>query len=329
VSDTEGAQAAQSKQWLNVCIQKRIDAAQGIVVLELVRPDGQLLPAFEAGAHVDVEVKPGLVRQYSLSNDPAERDRYVLGVLLDRKSRGGSQVVHGEFREGDTIKISPPRNAFGLRPNMSKAVLVAGGIGITPIKAMAHSLHRQDIDFELHYCVRTRDASAFGSELSDAPFAQKVSWHVDAENSGPVTPGSYLPDSADARHLYICGPGGFIEAVRQHALETGWPAEHIHIEHFASSATAIGGNVFTVVAARSGTRVQVQEGQTIAQALAGAGLEVLTSCEQGICGVCLTEVLDGIPEHHDQYQTDEEKASNRHITVCCSRSKTLVLKLDI
>jgi vanillate O-demethylase ferredoxin subunit len=328
VSETAGPQDARLSQWLDVLIRRRIEAADGIVLLELVRADGGPMPAYEAGAHVDVLVGPELVRQYSLSNDPSERDRYVLGILLEKQSRGGSKAIHTSFNEGSTIQIGAPRNAFSLRPNMSKAILLAGGIGITPIKAMVHSLHNQGVDFALHYCARSRRAAAFCDEFANAPFAAKVNFHIDDENGGPVPLNSYLPQTDNGAHLYVCGPGGFIEAVRQYALGAGWPAERVHVEHFVSQAPAAG-DCFTVEAVRSGVRVEVGEGETIVQALTRAGLEVLTSCEQGLCGVCLTEVLEGIPDHHDQYQTDDEKASNKHMTICCSRAKTPVLKLDI
>lgn len=324
MTDTQGT----PQDWIDVRIRRRIDAAQDIVALELVRTDGQPLPAFEAGSHVDVLIAPGLVRQYSLCNDPAERDRYVLGILLDKQSRGGSKAVHSEFNEGADIKIGAPRNAFALRPGMRHAVLLAGGIGITPIKAMAHALHSQGTAFELHYCARSRMHAAFLDDLLAAPFGARVTCHMDDECGGPRPPEAYLPEPDDGRHLYICGPGGFIDAVRDKALAAGWPDAQIHIERFVAEP-ASGGGSFTVEAVRSGVTVEVGEDESIANALMRAGLDVLTSCEQGLCGVCLTEVVEGVPEHHDQFQTDEEKAANTHMTICCSRAKTPIIKLDI
>lgn len=324
MTETQGT----PQEWMDVRILRRIEAAQDIVALELARTDGQPLPAFEAGAHVDVLIAPGLVRQYSLCNDPAERERYMLGILLDKQSRGGSKAVHSDFREGAEIKISAPRNAFALRPDMRHAVLLAGGIGITPIKAMAHALHRQGTAFELHYCARSRRNAAFLDELLAAPFGARVTCHLDDECGGPRPPEAYLPNPGEECHLYICGPGGFIDAVRDKALASGWPDACIHLERFVA-APAPAGDSFTVEAVRSGVTVQVGEDESIAHALMRAGLDVLTSCEQGLCGVCLTEIVEGVPVHHDQFQTDEEKAANTHMTICCSRAKTPIIKLDI
>lgn len=314
---------------LEVVILRRTVEAEGIVSLELASADGAALPPFEAGAHIDVHAAPGVIRQYSLCNDPAETHRYVLAVLLDPQSRGGSSAVHATFREGQRIRIGLPRNNFPLVEGAGRSVLVAGGIGITPLLAMAYRLHALGAEFEIRYCSRTRSRTAFLDPLAAAPFAGRVVLHLDdgPEEQRFAAP-TCLPSPAADDHLYVCGPAGFMDAVCAGARALGWAEENLHLEHFGAAVDSTGGG-FTVRAARSGVTVEVAEGETIAEALERAGVDVLTSCEQGVCGVCLTPVLEGEPDHRDVYQTAEEKASNEHMTICCSRSRSKVLVLDI
>jgi vanillate O-demethylase ferredoxin subunit len=312
---------------LDVRIARREDAATDIVALELVAPDGRELPPFEAGAHVDVVVEPGLMRQYSLCNDPRERHRYRLGVLRDPASRGGSEGVHRHFTEGRLIRIGQPRNNFPLADDDRPAVLVAGGIGITPLLAMAHALHARGTPFVLHCCARSAERAAFTHELAASAFAASVRVHLD--DGAPAQRFSLDEALADTRgHLYVCGPEGFIEFVTQGAAARGWPGERVHVEHFKAEVPQVG-TAFTVVAARSGVTVDVPEGRSVAQALIQAGVDIPLSCEQGICGTCLVPVLEGTPEHRDEYQTDEEKAANTHMTPCCSRARSARLVLDV
>jgi vanillate O-demethylase ferredoxin subunit len=312
---------------LDVRIARREDTATDTVALELVALDGGELPPFEAGAHVDVVVAPGLMRQYSLCNDPRERHRYRLGVLRDPASRGGSESVHRHFAEGQVIRIGRPRCNFPLAADDRPAVLVAGGIGITPLLSMAHALHTRGTPFVLHHCARSADRAAFAHELAASAFAPSVRSHHD---DGPPAQRFALDEAlADTRgHLYVCGPEGFIEFVTQGAAARGWPAERVHVEHFKAGVSQTG-TAFTVVAARSGVSVQVPEGRSVAQALIEAGVDIPLSCEQGICGTCLVPVLEGTPEHRDEYQTDEEKAANTHMTPCCSRARSARLVLDV
>lgn len=311
---------------LELQIHDRRTAADGIVELDLREPSGASLPPFEAGSHIDVLAGEGLVRQYSLCNDPAETHRYLLGVLLDPQSRGGSTAVH-QWQRGARVQVGLPRNNFRLHDG--PAVLVAGGIGITPMKAMSHALLRRGADFRLHYFSRSRSKAAFLEELQTAMGESRVIGHFDDEGAALPLPSSQLRPPAGG-HLYICGPTGFIGRVRQDALTIGVPAESIHTEHFSAPATiADGAQEFTVEATRSGIRVTVKKDETIAQALQNAGVQVLTSCEQGLCGACLTPVLAGIPDHRDDFQTEDEKASNERMTICCSRSLSPILSLDL
>ncbi len=313
---------------IELVVRRREGVAEGIIALELAAPGGGGLPGFTAGSHVDVHVAPGLVRQYSLCNDPAETGHYRLGILLEPQSRGGSAGIHAQAKVGQTIKVSAPRNNFVLAEDAPRTLLLGGGIGVTPLLSMAWRLHRLGRKFELHYCTRSAARTAFAAELAAAPFADVVHiHHDDGPDAQKFNPAS-LPPAAEGAHLYVCGPGGFMEWVIGAAGALGYPDERVHREYFNAEVDTSGAG-FTVEARRSGKSVVVPEGTSIADALAKAGIDIPLSCEQGVCGTCLVDVISGIPDHRDMYQTDGEKASNKQITPCCSRSLSLVLVLDI
>lgn len=313
--------------WLDVVIANSSAAATDIVALELQSADGRGLPAYAAGAHVDVYIKSGLIRQYSLTGDPKDRSRYRLGVLLDPDSRGGSSAIHSQFRQGHKIRIGRPRNNFPIQEDAAHSILFAGGIGITPMLNMAYELEAKGASWEMHYCGRTPDRLAFTEEL--ARFGDRIHIHVD---SGPkdqhLDINDVLGDASDDRHLYVCGPNGFMDFVVRSAEEHGWTKDTIHLERFGAEVNTDGAP-FTVVAKKSGKTFDVQPGETIAQKLEEHGVHVQVSCQSGVCGTCLTKVVAGMPDHRDLVQTDLEKASNAEITVCCSRSKTKMLVLDV
>ncbi|MGQ7817921.1 PDR/VanB family oxidoreductase [Metapseudomonas furukawaii] len=318
-----------SEQVLNLVVRKRQEQGEGVVVLELADPSGKSLPAFEAGAHVDIHLKTGLVRQYSLCGDPANAAVYRLGVLKDPASRGGSLAVHELLTEGASVSVGAPRNLFPLAADASRSILIGGGIGITPMIAMAHQLTAQDSPFELHYCGRSRSRTAFLDELADADFAACVRTHFDDEGEAQkLDLPAVLGQPAEGVHLYVCGPAGFMDWVIEGARRAGYAEDHIHREYFQVEVDA-SGEGFEVEARRSGKTVQVAEGQSILDALATVGIKVEISCEQGVCGTCLCDVLEGEPDHRDVYLTDEEKAANDQILVCCSRARTKKLVLDI
>ncbi|WP_447776287.1 PDR/VanB family oxidoreductase [Pseudomonas chlororaphis] len=318
-----------NEELLKVIVSKREIQGDGVVVLDLISPDGGLLPGFEAGAHVDIHVAPGLVRQYSLCGDPANAGVYRLGVLKDPASRGGSIGVHEELLEGTEVTISTPRNHFPLATQVTRSILIGGGIGITPMIAMAYALQADGQDFELHYCARSRNSTAFLDELQNADFAARVSVHFDDENAAQkLDLISVLGSSEAGVHVYTCGPSGFMDWVIATALEVGYADTHIHREYFQVEVD-ISGESFEVVAARSGKTVEVAAGQTILEALASVGIKIEISCEQGVCGTCVCDVLEGEPDHRDVYLTDDEKADNDQILVCCSRAKSKKLVLDI
>lgn len=318
-----------TEQLLTVQVRKRQLQGDGVVVLDLIPVGGATLPAFEAGAHVDIHIAPGLVRQYSLCSDPSDNAVYRLGVLRDPASRGGSTGVHDTLLEGAEVQISAPRNLFPLAREARRSILIGGGIGITPMIAMAYALHAQGEDFELHYCGRSRSRSAFLEELQGAGFAERVHTHFDDEAPEQTLNMDRVLGQAEAGvHIYTCGPSGFMGWVIGEALKQGYADDHIHREYFQVEVDNSGAG-FEVVAARSGKTVQVAEGQTILEALAHVGIQIEISCEQGICGTCLCDVLEGEPDHRDVYLTDDEKQANDQILVCCSRAKSKKLVLDI
>lgn len=314
---------------IDAVISRRDLQTDDIVVLDLVAADGSNLPPFEPGAHIDVEIEPGLMRQYSLCGNPTESGSYRLGILKDPKSRGGSAAIHEGFVEGKTVRLGLPRNLFPLDPEAPLSILVGGGIGITPMIAMAYALHAEGRAFEVHYCVRARDRAAFMEELSSAPFAHQVHLHFD-EDGGPSSfdPSKDLPDPVQGGHVYVCGPTGFMTWLREAALKRGYPAERLHQEFFAAEVDTAGQS-FEVVLAQSGRTVTVPEGKSIVAALAEIGVNVDVSCEQGVCGTCLCDVLEGVPDHRGSFLTDEERAANDQILLCCSRAKSKRLVLDL
>jgi cytochrome P450/ferredoxin-NADP reductase len=319
--------AAQDNPWLDVTVSNRSNVATDIIGLELTSTDGNPLPAYEAGAHVDVYVKSGLIRQYSLTGDPADTSKYRLGVLLDPNSRGGSTAIHTGFKEGQNIKIGRPRNNFPMDRNSGHTILFAGGIGVTPMLNMAYALEASGASWEMHYCGRTPDRLAFTDELKR--FGDKVQVHVDSgSDAQKLDINRVLAEAAADRHLYVCGPNGFMDFVVTSAENNNWDEACIHLERFGAEVNTDGAP-FTVIAQNSGKKFEVQPGETISQKLEEHGIPVQVSCRSGVCGTCLTRVVGGMPDHRDLVQTGLEKASNAQITVCCSRSKTKTLVLDV
>ena len=327
LEDEAEVAVSEDTPWLDVTVAKRSDVATDIIGLELSSTDGSTLPAYDAGAHVDVYVKSGLIRQYSLTGDPADSSKYRLGILLDPKSRGGSTAIHTDFETGRQIKIGRPRNNFPMGTNVAHTILFAGGIGVTPMLNMAYALEASGASWEMHYCGRTADRLAFTEELKR--FGDKVQVHVD---SGPddqkMNINGVLATAAPDRHLYVCGPNGFMDFVVKSAENNNWAEDCVHLERFGAEVNTDGAP-FTVVARKSGKTFEVQPGETISQKLEEHGIHVQVSCQSGVCGTCLTRVAEGMPDHRDLVQTDLEKASNAQITVCCSRSKTKKLVLDV
>ncbi len=316
---------------LRVRVARKTAEADGICSFELVDAAGAALPAFTAGAHLDVQVPGGPTRQYSLCNNPAETHRYLIAVLREAASRGGSAGMHERLREGDLLDISPPKNHFPLADGAARHLLLAGGIGVTPILAMAERLHAQGADFGMHYCSRTRARTAFAERLARAPFAARVHLHLDDGDAAQrLDLAALLQVPVPGQHLYVCGPQGFMDAVLGIARKQGWPEPQLHYEFFsAAPVDTTGDRGFEVQLARSGRVVRIPAGRSVVHVLADAGVFVATSCEQGVCGTCLTRVIEGVPDHRDQYLTPEEQAACDQFLPCCSRAKSERLVLDL
>lgn len=315
---------------MQVRIASKTAAADGIAVFELVAADGGALPPFTAGAHVDVHLGDGLVRQYSLCNDPAETHRYQLGVLRDPASRGGSAAMHA-LAAGDTLEISVPKNHFPLQANAGHSVLLAGGIGVTPILAMAQSLARAGASFEFHYCTRSATSTAFRERIAGDDLRERTHLYHDDGQRANLQQLLAVPRAPRVdTHLYVCGPSGFMAAVLDTARAAGWPESNLHREYFAAPETpSAPGGAFQVTVQSTGHVINIAADETVVQALAAHGVEIQTSCEQGVCGTCLTRVLSGEPDHRDAYLTDEERAANDQFLPCCSRAKSGMLVLDL
>lgn len=303
----------------------RFEAA-AIVSVELVAPDGGQLPPFAAGAHIDMHLPNGVVRSYSLSNSPMERERYVVGVLNDRNSRGGSRYVHEQLRVGATIQVSAPRNNFPLEVEAAHTVLVAGGIGITPIMCMFNEMRRLGRPVELLYCARSRAEAAFLLALAQQP---GVRTHFDQEAGGPPNLRSYLATKPAGSHFYCCGPTPMLAAFEADCAELEVP--HVHIERFAAAAAveAIQGSEYMAQLARSQKVVRVPAGKSLLDALLEAGIDVDHSCREGVCGSCETTVLEGQPDHRDGVLTKAERESGKTMMVCVSGCKGQRLVLDL
>lgn len=315
---------------LSVRVARKTLVAEGISSFELVPADGETLPQYTAGAHVDVVTPSGHTRQYSLCSPASESRSYRIAVLKEPSGRGGSQSMHNDVQEGDLIRISKPRNHFGLQDSGAASLLFAGGIGITPILAMAYELHAQGREFKLHYCTRSSARTAFQHELS-AMFADQARvYHDDGTSEDRFDLAGTLRDAPAGAHLYVCGPSGFIDAVLSQARQAGWPDDRVHREFFSAAPVGTSGDgAFEVVVSSSGLVVPVAADQSVVDALAKAGIEVMTSCEQGVCGTCVTRILEGTADHRDSFFTDAERAEGDQFTPCCSRAKSARLVLDL
>lgn len=324
-----GDGCANSLNQIAVKVLRKTQEALDIASFELVKLDGSALPAFSAGSHIDVQLPNGLVRQYSLCNDAAEVQRYRIAVLRDANSRGGSESMHG-VAEGDTILISMPRNHFPL-VHARRTLLFAGGIGVTPLLAMAQRLAATGCDFTLHYCTRSPERTAFRTEIVTSSYAQHVQFHYDdGEAAQKLDLVAELGDPQPGTHIYVCGPTGFIDWVTKTAERRGWSKEQMHLEYFGGlPQDTTGDRRFQVKLASSGAVYEVPAGESIVQVLHAHGVEILVSCEQGVCGTCITRVLQGECDHRDLYFTDEEKARHDQLTPCCSRARGAMLVLDI
>jgi len=314
-----------------VIVTRKSMETEDIAAFHLSGLDAEALPSFTAGAHIDVHLTPGLIRQYSLCNAPGEQDTYVIAVKRETGSRGGSKYMHDNVQVGSVLSISSPRNNFPLLDDGEHSLLVAGGIGITPILSMAQKLHRDGRSFELDYFVRSREQMAFGRMLEQADWTSRVSFHLGLDQRGTrnrlKTRLLRRPGNA---HLYVCGPSMFIDCVTEITSQR-WPSSSIHQELFSPPQNLHGSDdvQFTVVLARRGIEIIVPSGRSILDALHDYGIDIDASCRQGFCGTCLTDIIEGDADHRDTFLSAEERSAGKLMLPCVSRANGTRIVLDL
>jgi len=316
--------------------------AERINSYELVHPDGRELPPFSAGAHIDFHFRDGSVRQYSLCNDPAERHRYLIAVLREDDGRGGSQALHERVHVQRTVSVgTAPRNNFPLSEDADRHLLIAGGIGVTPLKSMAHHLQRTDADYALHYCTRSPANTAFRDRFDPLVDAGRAFYHYDGGNPADgLDIRALLEVHTPGTHLYYCGPPGFMRACQEAAGH--WPKGTVHYEFFSAESSpkaSLSGDEldragdgalglgFQVKIASTGAIYTVPNDKSIVEVLWENGVQVETSCESGLCATCKVRYLEGEVDHRDLVLGDDEQAE--YLTACISRSKSPLLVLDL
>ena len=315
-----------------VRVRSIVYEARDALSFELERPDRTPLPPVDPGAHIDVHLPNGMMRSYSLSNAGPFDGRYRITVARDVATRGGSAYMHDQLRCGQVIEISVPRNHFRLDETPPLSVFIAGGIGVTPFLPMMSRLNAIGRAWRLHYCVRTRDRAALLEEAEALAKAGTgiVFTNFDGEPGGQMLDlNAVLGALPGVAHVYCCGPTGMLDAFRGGAAAMGIAAERIHFEYFSSNVVNALAGGFAVRLERSGLDLEIQPGQTILHAVLDMGIDVPYSCEEGVCGACETRIISGIGDHRDLLLSDEEKAANKSIMICCSGSKSDLLVLDL
>jgi len=313
-------------------VSRIVKETENISGFELIHPDGLELKAFEAGAHIHVHLVDELSRQYSLCNNPSETHRYLIAVLNESNSRGGSLHMHTKVTEGDSITISGPKNQFPLATRGAKLhLLFAGGIGITPMLAMVYSLEAAEKPYTLHYCAKTKSATAFQTRLESLVKCGELHFHHD--NGDPaqgLNIAAALGEYRVGTHAYACGPRGFMTAFTE--AVRNWPPHVVHQEYFSAreltnEEKAFDEKPFDVALRKSGKVIHVAAGQSIVDALRESDITVETDCTEGYCGTCITRYCSGEPVHRDSVLGDEDRES--YVMVCCARSKSDQLELDL
>jgi vanillate O-demethylase ferredoxin subunit len=315
---------------IRVQVTRITPIASEINLIELTAAQGQELPPFTAGSHIDLHLSNGMIRSYSLSGSPDEPEHYLIGVKNEPEGRGGSRFIHEQLQLGDDIEISAPRNNFGLHEEADHTVLIAGGIGVTPLVSMSQRLETIGKPWELHYAGRHRGSTAFIPQLS--AFGSRVNLYLrngaeDAAQSRRMDIPAIVEAAPAGSHFYCCGPAAMINGFL--AATTLLPPDQVHFERFANDQPIDKDGSFTVILKESGETIEIRSGQTILDALLERGIDAPYSCMEGICSACETRVLAGIPDHHDMILSAEQKAANNVMMICCSRSKTPELVLAL
>ncbi|MCO5066689.1 MAG: PDR/VanB family oxidoreductase [Rhizobiaceae bacterium] len=327
---SDEATAPAGADWLEVVVKDIRKEAEGVLSFELTASDGRPLPAFEPGSHLDVKTPAGFVRQYSLCEQYADSGTYRIAVLKEPAGKGGSTSMHDALHPGDRLTVSAPKNHFKLAPGAAHYLLIAGGIGITPLLPMAQALAQADARFELHYSGRSRSRMAFRDQLDRAEWRSNVHSHV-SETGQRADLAAIFSTVPAGTEVYFCGPAPFMDAVHAAAIGAGLGADALHREYFhaAAAVSHSADEAFDLVVASTGKRIRVEAGQAATDAMAACGIDVTTSCEQGVCGTCLTRVLRGVPDHRDWFLTEREREANDVFLPCCSRAKSSELTIDL
>lgn len=313
---------SQADELLRVQVSAMRLESPDVLSMELSGVDGLELPPASPGAHVDVRLRDGLTRPYSVVR--GDEGIYVLAVKREPSGQGGSAHVHERLRVGDVIRVSAPRNHFALADDTGPAVLIAGGIGITPLLPMARALERAGRSWRLHYAARGTAAAPFVRELRQ--LGDRVCLH-DSETAGRLDLAALVAKAEPGAHFYCCGPAGMLDAFAEATRDLD-PAR-VHMERFGAAAPPADAGSFEVRLAKSNRRVLVKPDMSTLDALLEAGVDVDYSCRQGICGACEVRVLEGVPDHRDEILTDAERASHKTMMVCCSRACSPALVLDL
>ena len=307
-----------------------IEAVAELVRSVVLTGDAGTLPPYTAGSHLEVMLPDGATRPYSLidfDGDCGAPAAYRFGVRLEDPSRGGSRFMHG-LEVGQKVEVRHPKNDFRLVEGNAPSVLIAGGIGITPLISMATALRKAGRPYRLHYAVRSEAAAAFAGRLAQQHGDAFTLYHDDV---GPrLDLGALIADAPREAQLYVCGPRGMIEAARELAMGAGFPHAQVHFELFQQAAASEAGDApFEVEVASSGEVFAIPPGQSIIDVLEAGGVDLIYDCRRGDCGICQTEVLEGEPDHRDVVLSDEERASGRVMQICVSRARSPRLKLDL
>jgi vanillate O-demethylase ferredoxin subunit len=312
-----------------VVADKAIEA-HNMVSFELVDPDGVELPAFSPGSHVDVTIPGGMVRQYSLCNSPSDRQRYRIGVWKDPNGRGGSRALHETVKVGDTLQVSLPRNRFRVPRNTQRALLLARGIGVTPILSIADYLKSQGIPFGLHYVFALMSPDSFRGTIDGANFSEDTKYYLeDSEQNRLLNAAEIFAEQPEDTHLFICGADWWLDPIVKTATQKGWSEERIHVERFTTKLAApLLDKVFEVKIASTGATFKIPGDKTVAGFLEEKGIKIPTSCEQGMCGTCKVKVLEGAADHRDKRLSAEQRAQGLFLA-CVSRAKGDMLVLDL
>ena len=313
---------------INVTVIDKVYLTDSICRLRMKATDSTALPLASAGSHIDVHLGNGCIRQYSLCCEHGA-DYYEIAVLKEENGRGGSTFIHEEINEGDEFQISEPKNLFPLAANANESILIAAGVGVTPILSMAETLHREGKPFTMHYCSKNEMQTAYKKRIDASSFVDRVQYHF-SEINGRMPLNDAICSARDGLHLYVCGPTSFTDSVIHYASENGWGSSNIHREYFSAAPIENGNEQsFEIEIKSTGDIYTVPADQSILEVLEEEGIFIPVACEQGVCGSCITGLLSGEADHKDVFMTKDEHSIMNKITPCCSRAKSSRLTLDL